>query len=289
MRRSIQADGLPVGQLSPHSSLIHRTSLDYRDRCAACVMRSIRGHKSRQSRCTTWQVNNRNHKDSRSATPKRSARHANDGHPRPQRRGSRHHGFHSRQAERSRRAGQLHSPPTTPIAARPSAARSATLSLKLPGTIRGPRRMLSAHVDTVPICVGSRPSQRRPRRERQQEDRPRRRRPRRRCVCSRPPSTSSAQAAPSAAHVLVDRSKRKPACSAHATCASQNSASRNWHSTSTAAPAHAQNRRHRRLPHDDRNPRPRRPRRQSSRRRRQRHRHRVASRSPTSRTTAGTD
>jgi tripeptide aminopeptidase len=31
------------------------------------------------------------------------------------------------------------------------------LSLKLPGTVRGPRRMLSAHVDTVPICVGSRP------------------------------------------------------------------------------------------------------------------------------------
>jgi len=28
---------------------------------------------------------------------------------------------------------------------------------KLPGTMRGPRRMLSAHVDTVPICVGSRP------------------------------------------------------------------------------------------------------------------------------------
>jgi tripeptide aminopeptidase len=31
------------------------------------------------------------------------------------------------------------------------------LVVKLPGTIRGPRRMLSAHVDTVPICVGSRP------------------------------------------------------------------------------------------------------------------------------------
>lgn len=29
--------------------------------------------------------------------------------------------------------------------------------LKLPGTIRGPRRMLAAHVDTVPICIGSRP------------------------------------------------------------------------------------------------------------------------------------
>jgi tripeptide aminopeptidase len=32
------------------------------------------------------------------------------------------------------------------------------LVLKLPGTVRGPRRMLAAHVDTVPICVGSRPA-----------------------------------------------------------------------------------------------------------------------------------
>lgn len=31
------------------------------------------------------------------------------------------------------------------------------LILRLPGTERGPRRMLSAHVDTVPVCVGSRP------------------------------------------------------------------------------------------------------------------------------------
>ncbi len=31
------------------------------------------------------------------------------------------------------------------------------LLLKLPGTICGPRRMLAAHVDTVPICIGSRP------------------------------------------------------------------------------------------------------------------------------------
>jgi tripeptide aminopeptidase len=29
--------------------------------------------------------------------------------------------------------------------------------LKLPGTMRGPRRMMSAHMDTVPICVGSKP------------------------------------------------------------------------------------------------------------------------------------
>ena len=31
------------------------------------------------------------------------------------------------------------------------------LVLKIPGTFRGPRRMFSAHMDTVPICVGSQP------------------------------------------------------------------------------------------------------------------------------------
>jgi tripeptide aminopeptidase len=31
------------------------------------------------------------------------------------------------------------------------------LVLRLPGTMRGPRRMLSAHIDTVPVCLGSRP------------------------------------------------------------------------------------------------------------------------------------
>lgn len=31
------------------------------------------------------------------------------------------------------------------------------LILKLPGTLRGPRRMLMAHVDTVPLCVGCKP------------------------------------------------------------------------------------------------------------------------------------
>jgi tripeptide aminopeptidase len=31
--------------------------------------------------------------------------------------------------------------------------------LRLPGTRRGPRRLLSAHLDTVPICVGCRPVQ----------------------------------------------------------------------------------------------------------------------------------
>jgi tripeptide aminopeptidase len=31
------------------------------------------------------------------------------------------------------------------------------LILRLPGTIRGPRRMFSAHMDTVPTCIGSKP------------------------------------------------------------------------------------------------------------------------------------
>src|SRR5690242_339318 len=39
----------------------------------------------------------------------------------------------------------------------PLGGQTGNLVLKLPGTIRGPRRMLAAHVDTVPICVGSRP------------------------------------------------------------------------------------------------------------------------------------
>jgi tripeptide aminopeptidase len=39
----------------------------------------------------------------------------------------------------------------------PLAGGVGNLVLKLPGIVRGPRRMLSAHVDTVPVCVGSRP------------------------------------------------------------------------------------------------------------------------------------
>jgi tripeptide aminopeptidase len=37
------------------------------------------------------------------------------------------------------------------------AGNTGNLILKLPGTIKAPRRMLSAHMDTVPICVGSQP------------------------------------------------------------------------------------------------------------------------------------
>jgi tripeptide aminopeptidase len=39
----------------------------------------------------------------------------------------------------------------------PLGGETGNLILKLPGTARGPRRMLSAHLDTVPICVGCRP------------------------------------------------------------------------------------------------------------------------------------
>jgi tripeptide aminopeptidase len=37
------------------------------------------------------------------------------------------------------------------------AGNTGNLIFKLPGTMKGPRRMLSAHMDTVPICVGSQP------------------------------------------------------------------------------------------------------------------------------------
>jgi tripeptide aminopeptidase len=37
------------------------------------------------------------------------------------------------------------------------AGNTGNLILKLPGTVKGPRRMLSAHLDTVPICVGCQP------------------------------------------------------------------------------------------------------------------------------------
>ncbi len=39
----------------------------------------------------------------------------------------------------------------------PDGGQTGNLIFTLPGTVRGPRRMLSAHLDTVPICVGSRP------------------------------------------------------------------------------------------------------------------------------------
>ncbi len=39
----------------------------------------------------------------------------------------------------------------------PFKGETGNLILRLPGTIGGPRRLLTAHMDTVPICVGSRP------------------------------------------------------------------------------------------------------------------------------------
>jgi tripeptide aminopeptidase len=39
----------------------------------------------------------------------------------------------------------------------PIAGDTGNLVLRLPGTVRRPRRLLMAHMDTVPICVGSRP------------------------------------------------------------------------------------------------------------------------------------
>ena len=42
----------------------------------------------------------------------------------------------------------------------PAGGTTGNLIVKLPGTIRAPRRMLMAHLDTVPLCVGCRPIQR---------------------------------------------------------------------------------------------------------------------------------
>ena len=39
----------------------------------------------------------------------------------------------------------------------PLAGDTGNLIFKLPGTLRGPRRLLTAHMDTVPVCVGSKP------------------------------------------------------------------------------------------------------------------------------------
>jgi tripeptide aminopeptidase len=39
----------------------------------------------------------------------------------------------------------------------PAGGEVGNLIVSLPGTVRGPRRLLMAHLDTVPLCVGSRP------------------------------------------------------------------------------------------------------------------------------------
>jgi tripeptide aminopeptidase len=42
----------------------------------------------------------------------------------------------------------------------PKGGEAGNLVLKIPGTISGPRRMLMAHTDTVPLCVGTKPVRR---------------------------------------------------------------------------------------------------------------------------------
>lgn len=42
----------------------------------------------------------------------------------------------------------------------PIGGEAGNLIVKLPGTVRGPRRLLMAHLDTVPLCVGSQPVRR---------------------------------------------------------------------------------------------------------------------------------
>lgn len=39
----------------------------------------------------------------------------------------------------------------------PRGGETGNLIVKLPGTIRGPRRLMMAHIDTVPLCVGAKP------------------------------------------------------------------------------------------------------------------------------------
>src|SRR5262245_11026781 len=42
----------------------------------------------------------------------------------------------------------------------PIGGRTGNLILKLPGTLSAPRRLLMAHLDTVPLCAGARPLRR---------------------------------------------------------------------------------------------------------------------------------
>ncbi|MCA9021344.1 MAG: peptidase M20, partial [Planctomycetaceae bacterium] len=39
----------------------------------------------------------------------------------------------------------------------PIGGQTGNMIVKLPGTLRGPRRLLMAHMDTVPLCVGAEP------------------------------------------------------------------------------------------------------------------------------------
>src|SRR5690606_18672352 len=42
----------------------------------------------------------------------------------------------------------------------PLGGEQGNLIVKLPGTMKGPRRLFMAHIDTVPLCVGSEPVRR---------------------------------------------------------------------------------------------------------------------------------
>jgi tripeptide aminopeptidase len=44
-----------------------------------------------------------------------------------------------------------------PFKKSPIGGATGNLAVRLPGTVKAPRRMLSAHMDTVPICAGARP------------------------------------------------------------------------------------------------------------------------------------
>ncbi|MEK6248281.1 MAG: M20/M25/M40 family metallo-hydrolase, partial [Planctomycetales bacterium] len=62
-------------------------------------------------------------------------------------------------SDQLRRAGAKSSAIQTDCAHRrtPLAGQVGNLVFRMPGTLRGPRRMLMAHMDTVPICVGAQP------------------------------------------------------------------------------------------------------------------------------------
>src|SRR5688572_22635958 len=64
--------------------------------------------------------------------------------------------------QRLRKAGVPAAAITTDNAHRKSPLKGeiGNLICKLPGTVKGPRRMLMAHMDTVPLCVGCKPVRR---------------------------------------------------------------------------------------------------------------------------------
>ena len=121
-----------------------------------------------------------------------------------------------------------------PLSAR---RRSRQPGLQLPGTQPGPRRLLMAHADTVPLCRGARPVRRGRYRARRQTDRPGGRRS---CRSGRDPGRGPgylAVACPIRRWCFSGRSRRKWGSTGPATAASACSASPPWRSISTAGPA----------------------------------------------------